>query len=331
MQAESLITVIVPVYNVEAYLTRCIDSLLMQTYKNLEIILIDDGSSDSSGKICDYYSDLDSRIRVIHKINGGLSSARNAGLDIMTGQFVAFVDSDDYVSQNYIYNLFQALSKSNASVAMSSFKEVYGLNNEALKFCDLSNSPRMTVLSNIEALQRMFYQDGVETSAWGKLYSAKYFRDLRYPSNKLYEDIPVTYEILKSLDKAALIDSVDYFYFQRRESIQYQKFVHNKLDAIVHMNDVVQDIHGNYPDLVHAAHIRYFNTCFNIVMQIDDIDTHREDFEYVWGEIISLRKEILKNSSSSFKSRSAAIASYLGFRTAKHIYQRYTMRGKFIK
>ena len=122
---EELVTIVVPVYKVEKYIDKCINSILSQTYKNLEIILVDDGSPDDCGKICDRYAKLDTRINVIHKENGGLSDARNAGNDVAKGKFISFIDSDDYIEPEYIEILYKAIKKDETDIAISSHKVIY--------------------------------------------------------------------------------------------------------------------------------------------------------------------------------------------------------------
>ena len=166
---EPLISVIVPIYNVKAYLDRCVESLLGQSYKNLEIFLVDDGSTDGCGKVCDRYAAQDPRITVLHKKNGGLSDARNAALDAAQGEYYAFVDGDDWVSPYYVENLYRALRKADADIAVSCFEEVFeGRGIQSQPAAELENFQSLTPEA---CLRRMLYQDGVETSTPTKLYN----------------------------------------------------------------------------------------------------------------------------------------------------------------
>lgn len=165
---EPLISVIVPIYNVKAYLDRCVESLRGQSYKDLEILLVDDGSTDGCGKVCDRYAAQDPRITVIHKKNGGLSDARNAALDVAQGEYYAFVDGDDWVSPYYVENLHRALRKADADMAVSCFEEVFeGRGIQSQPAAELENFQSLTPEA---CLRRMLYQDGVETSTPTKLY-----------------------------------------------------------------------------------------------------------------------------------------------------------------
>lgn len=165
---KPLISIIVPVYKVEEYLCRCIDSLITQTYKYIELILVDDGSPDKCGDICEEYALKDSRIKVIHKKNGGLSDARNVALPIINGDYISFVDSDDWVSPYYIENLYNAIIKDESDLAISWFENVSEDKPIQSNAGNLLDSYEST--NSYGCLKKMLYQDGVETSAWGKLY-----------------------------------------------------------------------------------------------------------------------------------------------------------------
>ena len=176
---DPLISVIVPIYKVEDYLKRCVESIRNQTYKNLEIILVDDGSPDHCGEICDGYKKIDERVRVIHKSNGGLSDARNAGLDIMTGEYVTCIDSDDFVSKYYVENLYIAIKEGNCDISASQFVDYYDtdpiLPGEKVKRIEIE------VLNRADAYKRMLYQNGFEVCAVAKLYKCSFFDGVRYP------------------------------------------------------------------------------------------------------------------------------------------------------
>jgi glycosyltransferase involved in cell wall biosynthesis len=228
-----LISVIIPVYKVERYLKRCVDSVLNQTYTNLEIILVDDGSPDLCPKICDDYATLDSRVKVVHKENGGLSSARNAGLDICKGEYIAFVDSDDLVSKYFIEFLYQAVVKKNVNVSIAEYRSFK--QDEVL--CDKNWPDNYAVekQSLEEILSRyssIYSHDSMLTIvSWNKLYKANLFDNIRFPEGKLYEDAATTYKILNQCDEVALIKNPLYYYLLRHDSISgNEKFTERTLD-----------------------------------------------------------------------------------------------------
>ena len=195
---QPLISVIVPCYNVEEYLPKCIESILNQTYRNLEILLVDDGSPDNCGRICDEYAAKDSRIRIIHKKNGGLSDARNAALDVMTGEYVTFIDSDDYVSDDYVEYLYKIIKESGVKLSVSSYQTF--VDDSSAEIC--TNNPLFVkIVHTNDALTGMFYQQIFDTSAWAKMYHRSLFSDgIRYPKGWLYEDLPTTYRLMMKCD-----------------------------------------------------------------------------------------------------------------------------------
>lgn len=321
-----LITVIVPVYNVEKYIVRCIESIVNQTYKNLEILFVDDGTPDNSAKICQQYADKDSRITVLHKKNGGLSDARNFAMDRMKGDYVTFIDSDDYVSMYYVENLYNALSKGNADMSISYIKDVF--EGDLPKYTEGSNTlENYELLSSEECLERMFYQDNVEISATGKLYKKFLFNDLRYPVGKLYEDIPVTPVTVQRSEKIAVIRNSDYFYFQRTDGIQNMKFNSKKMNAIENMGFVKSFIEENSPSNLFAFKCRYFSTVSNILFQIND-DDHKKEKDLLWNELKKVRKDVLFNSKARKKARMGALLTYFGYPLMRFVYSKTQWRSK---
>lgn len=314
-----LISVVVPIYNVEKYLERCIESIRCQTYSNLEIILVDDGSPDNCGNICDDYEEKDNRIKVIHKMNGGLSDARNVGIKMVKGEYLTCIDSDDFVSPYFIENLWKAIEEFKCDIATSWFIEYYEGNNipksQKLELKDVQ------ILNRENFYEKLLYQNGVEVSAWGKLYRSELFRGIEYPIGKLYEDIPTTYLLIEKVSKIAVIPNIDYYYFQRQTSIAQAKFSLKKMDAIDHMGDFKNFIILNYPALQKAAECRYFSTVCNILFQI-----HEPEFEQqrrkLWNEIKRYRYSVMTNKNGRKKARIAAFLSYGGYKFLHMIYDR---------
>lgn len=219
-----LISVIVPVYNVEPYLARAVDSLLSQTYKNLQIILVDDGSTDNSGKLCDSYAQTDPRITVIHKQNGGLSSARNAGIDQASGAYFAFLDSDDYYSPTMLERLYQVITSNDCAIAQCAY----------FRFTDTPETQAVTgpvqIQSATDALHRI--DDAVYMAAWNKLYKKELFAHIRFPEGKIHEDVGTTYRLFYEGEKIAVIPDALYGYYINPDSITTSKIKLNKLDLL---------------------------------------------------------------------------------------------------
>ena len=204
------ISVIVPIYKVEKYIHRCIDSIINQTYKNLEIILVDDGSPDSCPRICDEYAKKDKRIKVIHKENGGLSDARNKGVDIATGDYIAFVDSDDYIHPNMYEVLIYELEKNNSDIALCKYKIVY---EKSKITTEIDGKFEVYSLNNLQALDSMYGKDGVDfIVAWNKLYKKDLFNKIRYPVGKIHEDEYTTYKLLFASKNVIYIEYELYYF-----------------------------------------------------------------------------------------------------------------------
>lgn len=225
---EELISVIVPVYKVEKYLNRCVKSIVEQTYVNLEIILVDDGSPDKCGDMCDEFAAKDKRIRVIHKENGGLSDARNAGLEIYTGEYVVFVDSDDWLDADMIEILYKVLKENDADIAECSYRNL---------FCDCIKEETKCnaeiVVGDAEfALESMLDWKYFKPNAWNKLYKREVIADVRYPKGKLHEDEFTTYKYIYNAKRLAYVDVSKYNYDRRRtDSITGERFREDNLDA----------------------------------------------------------------------------------------------------
>lgn len=229
---NDLISIIVPVYNVEKYLKNCIDSLIRQTHKDIEIVLVDDGSTDSSGKICDEYLTKDERIKVFHKENGGLSDARNYGLKNSLGNLITFVDSDDVVANNYVELLCREVSQRGADVVVATFKKI----DEELPKIEDGNSVKYKILSQQEAVDRMLYNSEVDMAsfitAWGKLIKREIVEKHLFPVGKIHEDEFTTYKWYLNADKIIFINSIIYGYRIRKNSITQKSYRISKLDAI---------------------------------------------------------------------------------------------------
>ena len=221
VQMEKLVSVIVAVYNIEEYLPRCVDSILAQTYRNLEIILVDDGSKDQSGSICDSYAEKDRRIKVIHKKNGGLSDARNAGMDAATGEYIGFVDGDDWIEPDMYRAMYFACEKEKAQAAVCRYKQI-------TKSGIIDGSAGNSVsLSRDEALEIYVCGDErylIYNSVWSKLFARDLVEDMRFPVGKNSEDIMFTTRAFCRMERLVYLDEAYYNYVLDREgSIMNEK------------------------------------------------------------------------------------------------------------
>ena len=212
---EPLISVIVPIYKVESYLTRCLDSIVGQTYRNLEIILVDDGSPDNCGAICDRYAEKDSRILVIHQQNAGVSAARNAGLDIMTGEYVTFVDPDDWLATEAVQVLYERLECDGSDIAVGRHTDIYEDGRENDRFCCWM---RDDVITSEDVLRDMGTTRQFVVASWGKLYRRELLEGIRYPVLTVGEDCWVYPDIIEKCKHISVVDQLIYFYYQRADS-----------------------------------------------------------------------------------------------------------------
>lgn len=213
-QEKALISIIIPVYKVEIYLEKCIQSVINQTYENLQIILVDDGSPDNCGKICDEYAQKDHRIEVIHKSNGGLSDARNKGLEIAKGEYIGFVDSDDYIEADMYEVLYNLLKQYNADVSICNF---YTVSQGKITIKNADNG--IKEYNRIEILKEVLLDKNIQSYAWNKLYKKELFDEIKYPVGKKYEDIGTTFYLLEKCNKVVVIGKPEYYYINRQDSI----------------------------------------------------------------------------------------------------------------
>lgn len=255
---NNLISVIVPIYMVENYLKKCIDSILNQTYKNLEIILVDDGSKDSCANIVDEYEKIDSRIKVIHKINGGLSDARNVGIDESTGDIICFIDSDDYINENMIEVLYKNMINTDSDISICSYLKV----NENSEVSNNLEKEIIKVYSSKEALSNLYDKElDIETVvAWNKLYRKKVWNNIRYPKGKIHEDEYVIHNLILNSNKIVYSNLKLYYYLQRESSIT-SVFNYKRLDALNALKERIELFRNkNLFDLYNLATYKYFYT-----------------------------------------------------------------------
>lgn len=226
---NGLVTVIVPVYNVEQYLDKCISSILQQSYKNLEIIVVDDGSTDGSSEICDIWSAKEKNIHVIHKENGGLSDARNAGLAVANGEYISFIDSDDWVQPKFIETLMRALKETKASIAECGVLYV-DEQNHILR--ERNCKPKEVVKGRIEALRALVKEEEVYQTVWNKLYKREVLEGILFEKGKYNEDDFWTYQVFDRAEKVVVISDKLYCYLQRKSSIMGVGYQLKRLDGL---------------------------------------------------------------------------------------------------
>ena len=230
------ISVIVPVYNVEEYLERCIISVLSQSFTDFNLVLVNDGSKDQSGQICDNYKDKDSRIKVIHQENQGLSMARNRGMEEVTEEYITFLDSDDWIHKDTLQILYDNLIHNQGDISICSYRPVY--EGEEFESDQITN--KVEVLTNIEAVMRIVEDsDIMMITAWGKLYKADLFKEIRYPKGKYHEDEFVTYKVLYNAKTIVVSDAKLQYYTQRTQSITGERYSLKRLEKLEGLKEAV--------------------------------------------------------------------------------------------
>lgn len=252
---SNLVTIIVPVYNVEKYLERCLNSIIKQSYSNLEIILIDDGSTDNSGKICDEFQNIDKRIHTIHKKNGGLSSARNTGMDKAHGIYITFIDSDDWIDERFIELMVSEMENTGSDIVQCGYKRI----NSSGKITYETNLKKQYLVTKKDILDAFFITGNFQTMACAKLYKNSFINDYRFMVGKNNEDTILMADIMDDLSQISIIHNNLYNYFYNPESITNTRLNTTKIEqAYYSAYYMLKKCENNYPDY---APYMLFNIC----------------------------------------------------------------------
>lgn len=296
---EELISIIIPVYNVEKFLNRCIESVINQTYKNLEIILIDDGSLDDSGKLCDNWKEKDDRIKVIHKRNTGLSDTRNVGIEKSTGNYIYFIDSDDYIDLDTIENLYINMIENNSEIAMGDLiREIYFPKKE--KYVGES------YVANSEEMIGRLCQSKLCTSVCNIIFKKQLFDKIKFPVGKINEDLATLYRLFDKAEIISHIDKAGYHYLQRNGSIAHCKFTKEHLSIEEYKEEILKFVEKRYPNLVKDAEVYFIGTLNDCIKSCK---------KYKWKEEYKLLKKkqkkylgrILKNEKVKLRTKIKSI------------------------
>ena len=321
---KPLISVILPVYNVEAYLESCVESLSAQTYENLELIVVDDGSGPVCAELCDALRERDGRITVYHKPNGGLSDARNFGIRRARGEYITCVDPDDYVDADYIACLYGLIER--FGTAMSVCQHYVHLPNGSVQRL---GSEGEACLDAETCLSRMLYHDVVDTSAWAKLYRRDLFEGVEYPVGKLFEDIGTTYRLMMRSGEIAVSWEPKYHYIIRPGSIITGAFNEKKLDLLEQTDRMAEEVTAAYPALADAALRRRVYARFSTLNQMLDLEpsvTRDEIIRFIRCH----EREILRDPKAPKRDKLAIRALSMGFPAYRMIWKAYqkTVKGE---
>lgn len=299
---DILVSIVIPIYNVGQYLKTCLDSVVRQSYGNIEIILVDDGSTDEGGGICDEYAELDNRVQVIHKANGGLSSARNCGMEIAKGAYIAFVDSDDFIHNRFVEILLSIAIGNDSDIAVGDF-EVF-INEDKCKDKELTDwqIEQAQVLNEKQLYDNDFIHKETTclTVAWGKIYKRELFNDIIYPIGKINEDTHTTYRVMDKANRVVYLKEPLYFWRERADSISRGKFTTKQLSGLEALTEQFSYFNAlkrqRYVEIVTDAWWDWFFYCYNRMNEqgIDYKEALKPFYEYMCNNIkyVKLTKSV---------------------------------------
>ena len=308
-----MISVIVPVYKVEKFLPFCVQSILAQTCSDWELILVDDGSPDRCGEICEQFARQDGRIRARHKENGGLADARNAGTAVAQGEYITYIDSDDWVAPQLLERLLEQAKITGADVVVCDMAKT---DSEEMTFENTNAGPKS--FTGPQAMEAMLYQTGFDTSACGKLFRAELCQKNLFPKGRLYEDLFTIYKMLFAAQTVVYLPQVLYAYRKNPDSIMYRKFDRRNLDELDAADAIEAFVQENCPQFLPAARARKFSSYSQVLRWMKDAesdDAAIKDEQYrIWAFLKEYRVRMLMDRRARTKNRIAAIASFLGMK-----------------
>ncbi|MDR7073364.1 glycosyltransferase family 2 protein [Fictibacillus barbaricus] len=296
------ISIIVPVYNIAQYLRKCLDSILAQTFKNFELIVVNDGSTDDSGLICEEYALKDARVKVINKKNGGLSSARNVGIKMAAGKYLGFVDGDDWILKDMYQNLYELCIETKSDIAICTM-----LREIDNKIVYLNRKEFITELDNVEAMRQLFKGDLYRFAVWNKLYNKKCFENIQFPEGRIHEDLSTSYKVFANAKKVVFTNYSGYIYVKRESSILTSIYSNKRLDAFIGWDEIIQYMDQKYPQLSKEYISCFVYWCIdNIFYILNQVLLKEKQLEYlnvIKKYIRKHFKEIIRSSELSFKSK----------------------------
>lgn len=307
------IGVIVPVYNAEQYLRKCIDSILKQSFRDFEVILIDDGSIDASGKICDEYAEKNSNVRVIHSEHIGVAAIRNKGLDENTSEYVAFVDSDDYIDRNYLEILYQMMIRNEADLVISRGKNLAGGREDRTEGLDsAADSVEGHVASKSEIYKHMFTEGQTIAFVWGKLYHRNIFQSIRCPDGEIYEDMKVIGKIIENSHRIVYTSYMGYYYVQTPNSITRGDVSLAHMVLLKNEGQLLDFINHNYPDISMEAKNHYFWSCFFVLSKLVLFAEYKKECQAIRKEIVREWKFLIFGRYTRFMVKTATVCLLFG-------------------
>lgn len=294
---EDLVSIIIPAYNVEKYIEESINSVIQQSYSNIEIIIINDGSIDRTIEICEKIGRIDNRIKIINKKNEGVAKARNDGIKNCNGKYIAFVDSDDIISRDYIKSLMYYMKKYNADIVSCNFKKFY----KKIKKKKIKKQPQITQFNNVEALELLLYKKTLDSSLWNKIIKKDLFNNIAFDNNlKMFEDLDIMYRLFDLSNKIIYVDEKLYYYRVRPNSLINKEFGKENYSVIDVVNSMKQNIINTHPDLEKACNSRLLSMYFYLYR---NIDKENQFYLKCVENIKTLREKVEKDNKISNKTK----------------------------
>lgn len=326
----AIIGVIVPVYNVAPYLRRCIESILRQTFQDFELILIDDGSTDQSGIICDTYAEINRQVTVIHQENRGLSAARNRGIDENRNAYITFIDSDDYVENRYLETLWKVMETHKADLVISGtiIVQEQQRDKKQNRFM-LAKRGTDRVVDREEAYRCMLDGKQALLFACGKLYHRKLFHEVKYPQGEIFEDVKVICELIERAERIVYTSYAGYFYVQRADSITHGRVSQKHMILLDNEKDFLAFIMSHYPNIEYLAKRKYFKSCFFLIDRMASNPQFKIECRELKNIILSNWKFLLFSRHVSWMERGGIICLLAGipcYRMVWNLYAKFFYR-----
>ena len=315
-----MVSILIPCYNSEDYIRKCLQSIQRQTYKEWEVIIIDDGSIDSTAQICKEFEKSDNRIKLYRIENQGVANARNLALSKATGEYVTFVDSDDVISEYYIESLLNLLIENNADISVCNYIEQKGQND----ITTMNNEENNMILqyTNIQAMEALFFKDNLRHSPWGKLYKRKLFENIKYPNLRAFEDLTITYKLIYKAKKVVFTNKILYGYNIRDGSLMHSQS--NNIDtSILEISEKIRQDLKEYPEkeLKNAGE---YLICMHAISIIDELPINKKtkrEFKKCFSIIKENRKRLLIDKRVKLTFKILLISSFFGKYAIKLIYK----------
>lgn len=310
-----LVSVVFPIYNVEEWVEESLESVVRQTYKNIEVIIIDDGSTDDSALICREFAYNDSRIRIITQTNSGLSAARNAGIDSAKGDFLLFVDSDDVLQEQHIEVLVNALIDNNAEIAITTMVPFRGV------YQPQPVLPRLDILTTESAIEEMFYQGVFDSCAQAKLAKKSLWEDVRFPVGYLHEDLPTTYKLFLKASKVVFVNSDTYGYRFNQSGINHAVTTDKKVETLELLDQAFDYFSLKNENLLPPCRCLRLSYCFHLLLNATESSISTSNRKLLYKRILCDRKAVLLDRKARKKTRLASLISYFGWNALFYVFK----------